>query len=74
MTDSIAHMHAYTVPFFLIYVKILYSWPKRDVLSNGHMSEQGIALEYHANAPLLHRYVSCIHLCSQKQMLPNLSC
>ena len=67
--------HACTVPFIFIYIKVLYSGPERDVLSNSHMSEQGIALEHHADAPLLHRYVSGIHLCSKgTQVSLNLSC
>ena len=59
---------ASTVPLLFVYVKVLYSRPKCDVLGNSHVPEEGVALEHHTDAALLHRYVGCIHLCSTKNI------
>ncbi len=59
------HVRAYdqALPCFFIYVQILYSRSKTDVVSHSHMSEQRVALEHHADLPMLDWNVCCILVC-----------
>ncbi len=51
------------LPCFFIYVQVLYSRSKTDVVSHCHMSEQRIALEHHADLPMLDWNMRCILVC-----------
>ena len=60
------------LPLVFVYVKVLYSRPKADVICYCHVPEECIALEPHANLPLLSWNVGCILICSAADHFDNL--
>lgn len=68
VADDVKNSGLWTVPadglpLFFVYVKILYSRPKADVVCYCHMPEECVALKHHANLPLLDWNVGCILIC-----------
>lgn len=56
-------------PLVNVYPHAADARPKSDVLGDGHVPEEGVALEYEANLPLLNRQICCILICSTEKHL-----